>query len=79
MKTPKHLSHKPIISVDNYNLIDGKYAAINSDAKSISIGLASYDKPKYSELAVKVFRFVKGKWSRQGEELPIHRNLDLTI
>lgn len=75
MKTPDNLKHKPIISVDNYDQIDGIYAG-NSDAKALSIGFSQYDK---SEISVKVFRNPNGKWSRQSEELPLHRNLDLTI
>ena len=75
MKTPDNLKHKPIISVDNYDQIDGIYAG-NSDAKALSIGFSQYDK---SEISVKVFRNPNGKWSRQREELPLHRNLDLTI
>ena len=79
MKTPTHLSHIPIIGVDDYNLIDGKYAGLDTDAKALSVGLASYDKKHRKEVAVKIFRNVNNKWSRQSEELPIHRNLDLTI
>ena len=42
----------------------------------MSLGVAQYDP---DEISLKVWRFVKGKWSRQSEELPIHRNLDLSI
>jgi hypothetical protein len=76
LKTPINLSHKPIISVEDYELIDGKYSKNRSDAKCLSIGYSTFDKKDFS---VKVFRNVNGKWSRQSEELPIHRNLDLTI
>ena len=31
------------------------------------------------EISLKVWRFTGGKWSRQSEELPIHRNIDLNI
>lgn len=87
MKTPTHLAHKPIITVDNYNLIDGNHAGFDSDAKALSLGFASYDKQESNGVdkkesnvvAVKFFRKVNNKWSRQSEELPIHRNLDLTI
>uniref|UniRef100_UPI004048A0AD DUF6530 family protein n=1 Tax=Flavobacterium sp. TaxID=239 RepID=UPI004048A0AD len=47
MKTPTHLAHKPIITVDNYNLIDGNHAGFDSDAKALSLGFASYDKQEY--------------------------------
>ena len=67
--------HKPIVSVSDYEKIDGIYAN-NTDAKALSLGFAQYD---HDEISLKVWRFVNGKWSRQSEELPIHRNLDLSI
>lgn len=74
MNVPKHLSHKPIIAVNDYDKIDALYAN-KTDARALSIGQAQYD----DEISLKVFRIVGGKWSRQSEELPIHRNLDLSI
>ena len=76
MKAPKHLGHKPLVSVNDYNQIDGIYRGASTDAKALSIGWAQYDN---DDIAMKVWRFVNGHWSRQSEELPIHRNLDLTI
>jgi len=67
--------HKPIVSVDHYHLIDGKFAP-NTDAKALSIGKAQYNN---ADISMKIWRYVNGKWSRQSEELPIHRNLDLSI
>lgn len=75
MSIPTHLGHKPIIAVDNYDEIDSIYAG-NTDAKALSIGTAQYDA---GEISLKVFRHTNSKWSRQSEELPIHRNLDLSI
>ncbi len=75
MSVPKHLSHKPIIAVNEYDKIDALYAN-QTDARALSIGQAQYD---HDEISLKVFRIVGGKWSRQSEELPIHRNLDLSI
>lgn len=72
---PKHLSHRPIIAVDNYNLFDGAYAP-NTDAEALSLGFATHD---HSQISLKVFRRVKGRWSRQSEEMPIHRTIDLNI
>lgn len=74
-KIPTHLEHKPIIAVDNYDKIDSKYAG-HTDAQSLSIGKAQYDQ---NEISLKVWRYVNKKWSRQSEELPIHRNIDLSI
>jgi hypothetical protein len=47
-----------------------------TDAKALSIGSAQYDENK---LSLKVWRYVEDRWSRQSEELPIYRNLDLSI
>jgi hypothetical protein len=75
MAIPKNLRHKPIIAVDNYDKKDGHYAP-NTDARALSIGHAQYGK---NEISAKVLRHTGKNWSRQSEELPIHRNLDLTI
>ncbi len=75
MTVPIHLQHKPIIAVNDYDTMDGQYAS-NSDAKALSIGQAQYDK---DEISAKVFRHTGQNWSRQSEELPIHRVLDLAI
>ena len=75
MESPKHLSHHPIISVTDYDKIDAFYAN-NTDAKALSIGRAQYDR---NQISLKVWRHTNTKWSRQSEELPIHRNLDLSI
>lgn len=75
MKAPRHLGHKPLVSVDHYDSMDGQYAN-NTDAKALSIGHAQYD---YDEISMKVWRRPKNRWSPQSEELPIHRNMDLTI
>lgn len=73
MATPTHLAHKPIASVDDYELYDGIYARY-TDVKSLSIGKAQYDG---GEISVKVWRHTGTKWSRQSEELPLHRIIDL--
>jgi len=75
MNAPRHLLHKPIIAVNDYDKIDGIYAS-KSDAKALSIGQAQYDE---DQISVKVFRHTGNKWSRQSEELPMHRALDLAI
>lgn len=74
MKSPKHLGHKPIVSVNDYDKVDGMYRN-NTDARALSIGWAQYDA---DEISMKVWRKRK-RWSPQSEELPLHRNLDLTI
>lgn len=76
---PKHLKHKPIVGIDNYNQHDGHYTATGTDAESLSVGFAQYDNTNPHELTAKVFRKNKEKdrWSRQSEELPLHRCVDL--
>lgn len=73
---PHNLKHKPIICVDGYNRIDGPYDPDETDVQSIDIGMAQWD-PR--DVSAKVWRYVGEKWSRQSEELPLHRVLDLAI
>lgn len=73
MATPTHLKHKPITTIDDYSRHDGKYAN-QTDVESLTIGKAQYDN---KEISAKVFRKVNGRWSRQSEELPLHRVFDL--
>lgn len=86
MRVPEHLSHKPIIAVDNYHKIDeiqkkaeDKDGKDESDAKGLSIGKAQWDDDE-EEISAKVWRYKENTgWSRQSEELPLHRVLDLAI
>ena len=75
MNAPEHLNHKPIIAVNDYDKIDAIYAN-DTDVRALSIGQAQYDK---EELSVKIWRHTGEKWSRQSEEMPLHRALDLSI
>lgn len=75
MEAPTYLKHQPLVSVNDYDQIDSEFKP-STDAKALSIGRAQYN---HKYLSMKVWRFVNGHWSRQSEELPIHRNLDLTI
>lgn len=78
MNIPTTLKHKPVIVCENYENVDGKYA-YNSDAKGISLGLAQWNDRGKIDISAKVWRHTGGKWSRQSEELPLHRVLDLAI
>ena|ERR1700741_2360151 len=83
METPVHLSHKPIVHVKDYKSKDAQFSN-DSDARSLSIGLAQWDKEKDlidRAISAKVWRYDtnNSKWSRQSEELPMHRVLDLSI
>ncbi len=78
MKIPTTLKHKPVIVSDNYENVDGRYA-YNSDAKGLSLGLAQWNDRGKVDISAKVWRHTGEKWSRQSEELPLHRVMDLAI
>ena len=70
-KAPWWLTHKPVVTVD-YEKNDAEAG----DAKFLSIGHATWNSEDYS---AKVWRWSEDgkRWSRQGEELPLWRVLDL--
>lgn len=78
MKIPIQLKHKPVIVCENYEQVDGK-TAYSSEAKGLSIGLAQWNDRGRVDASAKVWRYTGEKWSRQSEELPLHRVLDLAI
>ncbi len=78
MKIPTTLKHKPVIVSENYENIDGRQA-YGSDAKGLSLGLAQWNDRGKVDISAKVWRHTGEKWSRQSEELPLHRVLDLAI
>lgn len=73
IKIPLHLNHKPIIGVD-YKLIDEKAGA--GDAHYLSLGRSQWNP---EDISAKVIRWTGDRWSRQNEELPLWRVLDLAI
>lgn len=78
MKIPTTLKHKPVIISENYENVDGR-SAYDSDAKGLSLGLAQWNDRGKVDISAKVWRYTGEKWSRQSEELPLHRVLDLSI
>ena len=78
MKIPTELKHKPVIVSEDYDLIDGRNAN-SSDAKGLSLGLAQWNDRGNLDISAKVWRHTGDKWSRQSEEMPLHRALDLAI
>jgi len=78
MKIPTTLKHKPVIVSENYENVDGRLA-YNSDAKGLSLGLAQWNDRGKVDISAKVWRYTGEKWSRQSEELPMHRVLDLAL
>lgn len=78
MRIPNHLKHKAVIVAENYDRIDGQYAG-NTDAMGLSLGLAQWNDRGKLDISAKVWRYTGEKWSRQSEELPLHRVLDLAL
>ena len=78
MDIPTTLKHKPVIVCENYAQIDGRLA-YRSDAQGLSLGLAQWNDRGHVDVSAKVWRYTGNKWSRQSEELPLHRVLDLAI
>jgi len=77
MKIPTTLKHKPVIVSEDYDKIDGRDT--NSDAKGLSVGLAQWNDRGKVEVSAKIWRYTGEKWSRQSEEMPLHRVIDLAI
>lgn len=69
---------KPVIVTEDYENIDGR-KAYNTDAKGLSLGLAQWNDRGKLDISAKVWRYTGEKWSRQSEELPMHRVLELAI
>lgn len=78
MEIPIALKHKPVIVSENYENVDGRMA-YGSEAKGLSLGLAQWNDRGRVDASAKVWRYTGDKWSRQSEELPLHRVLDLAI
>ena len=78
MHIPTTLKHKPVLVAEDYCRIDGR-TAYGSDAQGLSLGLAQWNDRGKVDISAKVWRYTGEKWSRQSEELPLHRVLDLAI
>lgn len=78
MRIPTSLKHKPVIVSENYENVDGR-KAYDTDTKGLSLGLAQWNDRGKLDISAKVWRHTGEKWSRQSEELPMHRVLDLAI
>lgn len=70
---PMHLKHQPVFAIPYFDY-DGKHAG-DTDCQFLSIGWAQYDP---HALSAKIFRNPDNRWSRQSEEMPLHRVVDLT-
>jgi hypothetical protein len=78
MKIPTTLKHKPVVVCENYANIDGRNA-YDSEAQGLSLGLAQWNDRGRVDISAKVWRYTGEKWSRQSEEMPLHRVLDLAL
>lgn len=78
MKIPTTLQHKPVIVAEDYGNVDGRMA-YQSDTQGLSLGLAQWNDRGKVDISAKVWRHTGERWSRQSEELPLHRVLDLAI
>jgi len=78
MNIPTSLKHKPVIVSEDYDKFDGRFSG-NSDTKGLSVGLAQWNDRGKVDIPAKVWRYTGEKWSRQSEEMPLHRVIDLAI
>lgn len=74
---PLWLKHRPLFMMP-YEPFDGPHAS-DTDAKYLSVGIAQWNEGDDQELSAKVWRYSPQKWSRQSEELPLHRVVDLCL
>jgi hypothetical protein len=76
---PTWLKHTPIYMLP-YEPFDGTDPS-NTDTKYLSIGLAQwrFDSDDEFALSIKAWRKPYDRWSRESEELPLHRHVDMTI
>ena len=70
---PDHLQHKPVFGVPFFDHDPGREG--ETDCQHLSIGWSQWDD---KEISAKVFRHGEQKWSRQSEEIPLARLVDLT-
>ena len=78
MRIPTTLKHKPVIVAEDYGNIDGR-TAYQTDTQGLSLGLAQWNDRGKLDISAKGWRYTGEKWSRQSEELPLHRVIDLAI
>ena len=72
--TLDRVKHQPVFLLP-YADYDGPHAGA-TDCRYLSLGWAQYD-PRSASL--KTLRHSGSKWSRQSEEIPLHRAVDLVI
>lgn len=70
---PRNLEHRPLYAMP-YQPFDGKYIG-DTDARYLSIGISQWSR---EDVSLKIMRYAS-QWSRQAEELPLHRVVDTSI
>jgi hypothetical protein len=77
---PTWLKHTPVFMLP-YEAFDGPYTS-HTDTKYLSVGLAQWryesDGDQFA-VSVKSWRKPNDRWSRESEEIPVHRQVDMTI
>jgi len=77
MQIPTNLKHKPVIVVEDYQAVDSPDGY--DPAQGLSLGLAQWNDRGKVDISAKIWRHTGEKWSRQSEEMPLHRVIDLAI
>ena len=77
MQIPTNLKHKPVITVPDYAQIDSPDGY--EPAQGLSLGLAQWNDRGRVDISAKIWRHTGEKWSRQSEEMPLHRVIELAI
>ena len=72
---PQHLKHTPVYAMP-YQDFDGGNGRQGNDVRFVSVGLFQDDEETVS---IKIMRHSRERWSRQAEELPVHRVIDMTL
>ncbi len=71
---PQHLGHKPVYAMP-YQFFDGSPKG-NTDSRYLSVGLAQWNQ---DDVSIKIMRHTGIRWTRQAEELPLNRAIDITL
>lgn len=70
---PQHLGHKPVYAMP-YQFFDGLSKG-HTDSRYLSVGLAQWNQ---DDVSIKIMRHTGNRWTRQAEELPLNRAIDMT-
>ncbi|MBC8019908.1 MAG: hypothetical protein H7X78_01700 [Methyloceanibacter sp.] len=74
MDFPHHIAHTPVYALP-YNAHDPRQPG-DSDVQFLTVGWSQWDR---DEPSAKIVRHTGNRWSRQSEEIPLARLVDLMI